>query len=314
MQVCRNIPAVGAGPCVLTIGNFDGVHLGHRALLARLKARADALGLPAVVLCFEPHPREHFAPDTAPPRLCSLRRKLQLLAQTGIDYVIVQRFDEVFASLGAEDFVSRTLVQRLRPQHLIIGDDFRFGRGRGGDFAALCESGRRNGFSVEAMPTLSVSDERASSSAVRECLQRGEIEHATRLLGEPFVVEGRVIQGDRIGRTIGFPTANIHLRQPSLPLAGVFAVTVDGGSLLRAIGAASVGVRPTIGDRLALRLEVFVLDHTGDLYGQRLRVRFWHKVRDEEKYGSLEALKAAISNDCDEVRRYFAAHPEFVSV
>lgn len=314
MQVCRNIPSAGFGPCVLTIGNFDGVHLGHRSLLARLKSRAEALQLPAVVLCFEPHPREYFAPDTAPPRLCSLRRKLRLLSQTGIDYVVVQRFDESFASLSAEEFIRRVLVQSLQPRHLIIGDDFRFGRGRSGDFSALQTSGEQHGFTLETMPTLNIGGERASSSAVRECLQRGEIEHAARLLGEPFVVEGRVIQGDRIGRTIGFPTANIHLRQPSLPLTGVFAVTVDGGGLEKAIGAASVGVRPTIGDRLALRLEVFVLDHLGDLYGQRLRVRFWHKVRNEEKYGSLEALKAAIGNDCDEVRQYFAAHPEFVSV
>lgn len=313
MLVCRNLPTRRIGPCVLTIGNFDGVHLGHRALLSRLKAQAVALGLPAVALCFEPHPREFFAPDTAPARLCSLRRKLQLLADTGIDRVIVQRFDRAFSSLSAEDFVA-SLVGCLAPRHLIIGDDFRFGRGRGGDFAGLVESGRRHGFAVESLPTLVIGGERASSSAVREHLQRGDIEGASGLLGEPFVVEGRVMGGDRIGRTIGFPTANIHLRQPSLPLAGVFAVTVEGGGLTRAIGAASVGVRPTIGDKLALRLEVFVLDFSGDLYGQRLRVRFWHKVRDEEKYGSLEALKAAIQQDCDDVRRYFAAHPEFVCV
>ena len=313
MLVCRDIPKRRIGPCALTIGNFDGVHLGHRALLSRLRAHADALGLPAVVLCFEPHPREFFAPDTAPARLCSLRRKLQLLAQTGIDYVIVQRFNHAFANLEAEDFIAG-LLSSLAPRHLIIGDDFRFGRGRHGDFAALLASGRQHAFAVESLSTLAIEGERASSSAVRERLLRGDIEQANDLLGEPFVVEGRVIGGDRIGRTIGFPTANIHLRQPSLPLAGVFAVTVDGGGLQQALGAASVGVRPTIGDKLALRLEVFVLDYSGELYGQRLRVRFWHKVRDEEKYGSLEALKAAIRKDCDDVRQYFAAHPEFVRV
>jgi len=314
MQVCRTFPAAGFGPCVLTIGNFDGVHLGHRALLARLKQKAEAMGLPAVVLCFEPHPREYFSPDTAPPRLCSLRRKLQLLSKTGVDLVVVQRFNQAFASQSAADFIAHTLAQGLKPKHLMIGDDFRFGRGRDGDFKALCESGKHYGFSVESMPTLACQGERASSSAVRVSLGRGDIEHATLLLGEPFVVEGKVMHGDRIGRTIGFPTANIYLRQPSLPLAGVFAVTVDGGPLRHAMGAASVGVRPTIGEKLALRLEVFVLDHSGELYGERLRVRFWHKVRDEEKYGSLDELKAAIAKDCDDVRAYFSAHTEFLSL
>ncbi|WP_018607360.1 bifunctional riboflavin kinase/FAD synthetase [Uliginosibacterium gangwonense] len=314
MQVCRQIPISAQGPCVLTIGNFDGVHLGHRALLARLRAKADALGLPAVALCFEPHPREYFSLEAAPPRLCSLRRKLQLLSQTGIDRVIVQRFNAAFAQQSADAFISQTLARDLQTRHLMIGDDFRFGRGRDGDFAALLAGGKLHGFTVEAMPTLEVAGERASSSAVREALQAGQIEHAARLLGEPFVVEGRVLPGAQIGRTIGFPTANIQLRQPSLPLAGVFAVTVDGGPFQRAIGAASVGVRPTIGDRLALKLEVFVLDYSGDLYGQRLRVRFWHKVRDEQKYPSLDALKHAIQTDCNEVRNYFAAHPEFVSL
>jgi len=314
MQVCRRTSIAGIGPCVLTIGNFDGVHLGHRALLARLKQKAVAMGLPAVALCFEPHPREFFSPADAPPRLCSLRRKLQLLSQTGIDCVFVQRFDQRFAALDAEQFISQTLVRDLQIRHLMIGDDFRFGRARSGDFDVLRQAGKHFGFSVEAMPTLEIAGERSSSSAVREALQAGEIEHATRLLGEPFVVEGKVLHGDRIGRTIGFPTANIQLRQPSLPLEGVFAVTVDGGPLNKAIGAASVGVRPTIGERLALRLEVFIFDFSGELYGERLRVRFWHKVRNEAKYDSLETLKTAIANDCDEVRRYFAAHPEFVSL
>lgn len=314
MQVCRQTLSSRTGPCVLTIGNFDGVHVGHRALLARLRAKANALGLPAVVLCFEPHPREYLAPDAAPPRLCSLRRKLQLLSQTGVDCVIVQRFDTAFSQLSAQTFIRETLARDLQVRHLMIGDDFRFGRGRDGDFAALCAAGADLGFSVEAMPTLTFANERASSSAIREAMQAGELEHATQMLGDPFVVEGRVLPGEQIGRTIGFPTANIQLRQPSLPLAGVFAVTVDGGPFTRAIGAASVGVRPTIGDKLALKLEVFILDYSGDLYGQRLRVRFWHKVRDEKKYPSLEALKEAIRTDCDEVRQYFAAHPEFVSL
>lgn len=306
MQVFRRVPANAASPAVLTIGNFDGVHLGHKSLLARLRQKAALLRLPATVLCFEPHPREFFAPESAPPRLTCLRRKLELLEEAGVDRVFIQRFDTAFASLDADAFIDRILVRGLQTRDLMIGDDFRFGRSRQGDFASLLAAGRKYGFEVEAMDTLTVADERASSSAVREALLAGEIEHATRLLGEPFVLEGRVLHGDKIGRTIGFPTANIHLRQTSLPLSGIFAVTVDGGPLRQAIGAASVGVRPTIGDRLALRVEVFVLDFGGDLYRHRLRIRFWHKVRSEQKYPTLEALKAAIQDDCAQVRRFFS--------
>ena len=230
MQVFRRVPALAASPSVLTIGNFDGVHLGHKSLLARLKQKANALGLPATVLCFEPHPREFFAPDNAPPRLTNLRRKLELMEEAGVDQVFIQRFDNAFASLDAQAFVDRILVKGLQVRDLMIGDDFRFGKGREGDFAALMAAGQQYGFEVEAMDTLIIAEERASSSAVRDALLAGEIEHATRLLGEPFVLEGRVLHGDKIGRTIGFPTANIHLKQNSLPLSGIFAVTVDGGS------------------------------------------------------------------------------------
>ncbi|MEC5397686.1 bifunctional riboflavin kinase/FAD synthetase [Uliginosibacterium sp. H1] len=307
MRVFRGIPKLGAQPCVLTIGNFDGVHLGHKALLQRLRERARSLGLPAAVLTFEPLPREFFAPASAPPRLAGIRRKLALLQEAGIDDVYVQRFDARFAALDAQQFIDQILVRGLHTRYLMIGDDFCFGRGRSGNFATLQEAGALRGFQVEAMHTLEVQGERASSSAVREALQKGEIEHATRLLGEPFALEGRVMHGDKIGRTLGFPTANIQLRQPSLPLSGIFAVTVDGGPLQDAIGAASVGVRPTIGDKLALRLEVFVMDFEGDLYHQRLKLSFHHKIRDEAKYDGLDELKAAIRRDCDEVRAFFAA-------
>ena len=314
MRIFRGIRAHISEPCVLTIGNFDGVHLGHKALLARVRAKAAELGLPATVLCFEPHPREYFAPDTAPPRLCSMWRKLALLQAAGVDQICVQPFNAMFAELDAETFIHQVLVEGMQVRHLMIGDDFRFGRARQGDFAALEAAGRQYGFTVEAMPTQTVQDERVSSSAVREALQAGEIEHATRLLGEPFVVEGWVQHGDKIGRTIGFPTANIRMRQQTLPLSGIFAVTVDGGGLKHAVGAASIGYRPTIAEGLALRVEVFILDYSGDLYGERLSVRFWHKLRDEMKYDSLDALKAAIGKDCDDVRAWFATHPEYLSL
>ncbi|HEX5125845.1 MAG TPA: bifunctional riboflavin kinase/FAD synthetase [Rhodocyclaceae bacterium] len=312
MRVFRGIPNIGEQPCVLTIGNFDGVHLGHQALLSKLKDKARALGLPAAVLCFEPHPREFFAPDSAPPRLTSLRRKLELLASRNVDLVYVQHFNTRFASLSADDFIARVLVRGLRTRYLIIGDDFRFGKHRGGHSSTLQQAGAQLGFQVEVMHTVDLANERVSSSAVRDSLLAGDVEYANALLGAPLEIVGRVAHGDKIGRTIGFPTANIHLTQNTLPLNGIFAVTVDGGPLKNAIGAASVGVRPTIGDKLALRLEVFVLDFSGDLYHQRLRVKFWHKVRDEAKYDSLEILKAAINKDCNDVRNYFAAHPDLM--
>ncbi|MBS1210732.1 MAG: riboflavin biosynthesis protein [Proteobacteria bacterium] len=314
MRIFRGIREHTSEPCVLTIGNFDGVHLGHKALLTRVRQKADELGLPATVLCFEPHPREYFAPDTAPPRLCSVWRKMALLQAAGMDQICVQRFDAGFANLDAMEFIEKVLVEGMQVQHLMIGDDFRFGRGRGGDFEALQKAGEYFGFSVEAMHTLEVQNERVSSSAVREALKAGEIEHATRLLGEPFVVEGWVQHGDKIGRTINFPTANIRMRQKTLPLSGIFAVTVDGGPLKNAVGAASIGYRPTIAEGLALRVEVYVLDFSGDLYGERLSVRFWHKLRDEMKFDSLDALKAAIGKDCDDVRAWFSTHPEYLSL
>lgn len=314
MRIYRGIRAGTSEPCVLTIGNFDGVHLGHKALLERTRQKASELGLPATVLCFEPHPREFFAPDTAPPRLCSMWRKMALLQAAGVDQICMQRFDGAFAALGAEDFIQQVIVEGLQARHVIVGDDFRFGRGRGGDFAMLQAAGRAAGFTVEAMGTQEVLGERVSSSAVRAALQAGEIEHATRLLGEPFVVEGWVQHGDKIGRTIGFPTANIRMRQDTLPLSGIFAVTVDGGPLRHAVGAASIGYRPTIAAGLSLRVEVFILDFSGDLYGEKLSVRFWHKLRDEKKYESLDALKAAIGKDCDDVRAWFATHPEYLSL
>jgi riboflavin kinase / FMN adenylyltransferase len=305
MQVFRGIPQSSEQPCVLTIGNFDGVHLGHQALLARLRHRAASLGLPAAVMTFEPLPREYFAPHEAPPRLTSLRRKLELLAAQGVDKVYVQPFNARFANLSADEFIERVLVRGLRARHVLIGDDFCFGKGRRGNFVSLQQAGALRGFQVEALDTVAFSGQRVSSSAVREAMLAGDMPAANMLLGAPYEVIGRVIHGDKIGRTIGFPTANIQLRQATMPLSGIFAVTVDGGPLRHAPGACSIGVRPTIGDKLELRLEVFILDFAGDLYHQRLSVRFWRKIRDEAKYDSLDALKAAIDDDCAQVKQYF---------
>ncbi len=305
MQVFRGVPERATTPTVLTIGNFDGVHLGHRALLDELKAKARELALPATVLTFEPHPRELFAPDKAPARLASLRDKIELLAEAGIDRVHVCRFDRALASLSAQEFVERILVRGLAVRHLIIGDDFRFGKARGGDFALLQREGQARGFAVEAMRTVDHDGLRVSSSAVREALAAGDIECAERLLGRPFVIAGRIMDGRKVGRSIGFPTANIQVRRKRLPLSGVFAVTVSGVDARPLPGAANIGVRPTIAEGLKPVLEVHLLDFDRDIYGLHVDVNFMHKLRSEAKFDSLDALKAQIARDVADVRTYF---------
>ncbi len=305
MLVFRGVPERATTSTVLTIGNFDGVHRGHRALLAELTAKARELALPATVLTFEPHPRELFAPDQAPARLASLRDKFELLAECGVDRVHVCRFNHQLAALTAEQFVERILARGLAVRHLIVGDDFRFGKGRGGDFALLLRQGRQHGFAVVAMHTVDFGGLRGSSSAVRDALAAGNIEHAEQLLGRAFVIAGRVMDGKKLGRTIGFPTANIQVRRKRLPLSGVFAVTVSGIGGKPLPGAANIGVRPTVAEGLKPVLEVHVLDFDRDIYGMHVDVNFLHKLRDEAKFDSLDALKAQIARDVVAVRAYF---------
>ncbi|MBI5898773.1 MAG: bifunctional riboflavin kinase/FAD synthetase [Rhodocyclales bacterium] len=305
MLVFRGVPERATTSTVLTIGNFDGVHLGHRALLQELKAKARELASPATVLTFEPHPRELFAPEQAPARLASLRDKIELLAEAGVDRVHVCRFDRRLASLTADQFIDRILVRGLAVRHLIIGDDFRFGKARGGDFALLQQAGGEHGFAVEAMRTVDFGGLRVSSSAVREALAAGDIERAEQLLGRPFVIAGRVMDGKKIGRGIGFPTANIQVRRKRLPLAGVFAVTVSGIGERPLPGAANIGVRPTVAEGLKPVLEVHLLDFDRDIYGMHVDVNFLHKLRSEAKFESLDALKAQIARDVADVRAYF---------
>ena len=305
MQVFRGVPERATTSTVLTIGNFDGVHLGHRALLEELKAKARELALPATVLTFEPHPRELFAPDQAPARLASLRDKIELLAECGVDRVHVCRFDRKLAGLTADQFIEQILVRGLSVRHLIIGDDFRFGKARGGDFAQLQKAGQAHRFVVEAMHTVDFGGLRVSSSAVRDALAAGDIERGEKLLGRPFVIAGRVMDGKKIGRTIGFPTANIQVRRKRLPLSGVFAVTVSGIDSRPLPGAANIGVRPTVAEGLKPVLEVHLLDFDRDIYGQHVDVNFMHKLRSEAKFESLDALKAQIARDVADVRAYF---------
>ncbi len=305
MRFYRTIPAQATSSRVLAIGNFDGLHLGHRALLERLTATARQHGLPSAVMSFEPHPRELFSPDQAPARLTSLREKLALLEACGIDEVHLLHFNRRLAGLPAEEFVERLLVRGLGVRHLIVGDDFRFGRGRGGDFSLLETEGLRHGFGVEAMPTIELAGERVSSSAVRVTLAAGDLEHAARLLGRPYCIAGRVVHGDKIGRKIGWPTANIQLKRKRVALTGVFAVTVSGLDKRHLPGAASLGVRPTLGQGLRPVLEVHLFDFDQEIYGAHVTVHFLHKLRDEMKFASFDALSAQIARDVAATQKYF---------
>ena len=305
MLVFRSFSSPVPAPTALTIGNFDGVHLGHRALLQEIRGIAKARKLLPAVLTFEPHPRDFFVPDTAPTRLSTLREKLELIADEGIDLACVWRFNTAMASLEAETFIQRLLVGCLRVKHLIVGDDFRFGAGRRGDFAMLKTAGEHEGFSVETVPSVRLDVERVSSSAVRQALAEGRMEDAARLLGRPYVIDGRVIAGRQLGRQLGVPTANIRIKHDRPPLTGVFAVEVRGLPHGPYAGVANIGFRPSVDQGIAPLLEVHLFDFSGDLYGAHLSVRFLHKLRDEQKFSDLAALKRQISDDLKSARQYF---------
>ncbi|HSO05770.1 MAG TPA: bifunctional riboflavin kinase/FAD synthetase [Pelomicrobium sp.] len=306
MRISRGVPGSPFGPAALTIGNFDGVHLGHQAMIAQLVAAARERSLPACLMTFEPHPREFFAPDKAPTRLTSLREKLELLADLGIQHTVILRFDYEFARVSAEDFVFRILHRALDARWVLVGDDFRFGARRAGDFAFLSERGRELGFDVQAMPTVAVGATRVSSTAVREALAAGDLSGAESLLGRPYSISGRVVDGEKLGSRIGFPTANILMKHNRPPLSGIFAVDVNGLAEAPVRGVASLGVRPTLHADGKPTLEVHLFDFDRRIYGQHLRVNFRAKLRDEEKYPDLESLVAQIRRDADNARVFFA--------
>ncbi len=293
----------------LTIGNFDGVHRGHQAMLARLKEAARQRGLPAAVMTFEPHPREFFTPEQAPTRLTSLREKLELLEGEGIDLVFLCRFGREFASLSADEFITRVLRDEVHARWVLVGDDFRFGARRAGDFELLKASGPRHGFEAETLPSVMVEGTRVSSTAVREALLAGNMPWVTTLLGRPYSISGRVVHGDKLGKQLGFPTANIQMKHNRPPLSGIFAVELcglDGSCLGQCLpGVASLGVRPTVKQDGAPTLEVHVFDFHERIYGAHVRVNFLHKLRDEEKYPTLEALIAQIERDVADAKSYF---------
>ncbi|TWR69852.1 bifunctional riboflavin kinase/FAD synthetase [Pseudomonas grimontii] len=282
--------------CVATIGNFDGVHRGHQAILARLRERAVELDVPSCVVIFEPQPREYFTPETAPARLARLRDKLQLLAEEGVDRVLCLAFNQRLQSLSAAEFVDRILVDGLGVQHLEVGDDFRFGCDRVGDFDFLQQAGIQQGFTVEAAQTVELDGLRVSSTQVRNALAAADFALAERLLGRPFRIAGRVLHGQKLARQLGTPTANVQLKRRRVPLTGVYLVSVDIDGQPWS-GVANIGVRPTVAGDGKAHLEVHLLDFAGDLYDRRLTVVFHQKLREEQRFASLEALKTAINAD-----------------
>lgn len=308
MRVTRGLPAAAAGPAALTIGNFDGVHLGHQAMLAELKRAGARLGVPTCVLTFEPHPREFFAPDKAPARLTSPREKLELLAVCGVDRVHICRFNYAFAQTSAEDFIENIVARGLGARWLLVGNDFRFGARRAGSIVKLKVAAPRLGFEVAALPVVTLDGERVSSTALRAALAAGNLERAQRLLGRPYSISGRVVAGDGLGRKLGFPTANVLMKRNRPPLSGIFAVRLHGAAPGALRGVASLGVRPTVKQQGAPVLEVHALDFEGDLYRRHVRVEFLRKLRDEEKYADLATLTRQIAVDARDARAYFDGH------
>ncbi|TWB15105.1 FMN adenylyltransferase /riboflavin kinase [Nitrospirillum amazonense] len=295
---------------VVALGNFDGVHLGHRAVIGQARALADELGRPAAVVTFEPHPRSFFRPNDPPFRLTPLRIKTHLIEALGMDAMVVLHFDAALAGMTAEEFVETVLVQGLAARHVVAGYDFLFGHNRGGDMALLRALGARHGFGVtEARPVANGAGEPYSSTAVRRHLQEGRPQEAAAILGHPFEIEGRVEHGDKRGRTIGFPTANIEIHDYLRPHFGVYAVRAgvdEGAGTVWRDGVANLGRRPTVGGAVE-RLEAHLFDFDGDLYGRHVRVQLLDFIRPEMKFENFQALKDQIARDADEARLRLAA-------
>jgi riboflavin kinase/FMN adenylyltransferase len=287
--------------CVATIGNYDGVHRGHQHMIAAVRAKATELGVPAVVITFEPTPREFFEGPAAPSRLTRLREKLEALALYGVDRVVVLRFGRRMQGMGADEFVDRLLVRGLGVRHMVVGHDFHFARRREGTIETLRAAGAVRGFTVEEVGQFLLDGERVSSSLVREALNQGNLNRATHLLGRPYRMVGRVRLGKKLGRTLGYPTANLALQRKVVPLWGIFAVRVSGAGLVDHPAVSSLGTRPTVNGTDPL-LEVHLFDFDGSLYGQYLDVDFVARLRDEQKFESLDALVAQMHRDAAAAR------------
>jgi riboflavin kinase/FMN adenylyltransferase len=290
--------------CVATIGNFDGVHLGHQAVLGQLAEKSAELSLPSVVVMFEPQPQEFFARGHVPARLTRLREKIQALRRYSVDRVMCLHFNRSLAVMSAQDFIQKLLVKGLGIRYLVVGDDFRFGHARQGDFAMLQAAGQEHGFQVVNMHTFSVDNIRVSSTRIREALADGDLTTAKKLLGRPYRMSGRVAHGDKRGRKLDFPTANIHLHRHTAPLRGIFVVEVFGLDREPLAAMASVGTRPTF-DGTSCLLEVHLFDFHQDIYGRYLQVEFLHKLRDEWCFESPEALRQQMEVDARQAREFF---------
>ena len=315
MQLIRGLHRwTESAPCAITIGNFDGVHLGHQAMLKQLVQAAQPLQLPSCVISFEPLPHEYFNQKDAPARLNGFRDRIRGIAAQGIDKLLLLRFDKHQASQSADDFVQSILIEKLRAQHILVGDDFRFGHNREGDFALLQAYEKQGYFKLSQHETLNIDGARVSSTRVRKHLASAELDAAAALLGHAYTISGRVIHGEKVGRQLGFPTANIALNAHRPPLRGVFAVVAHDENSGKAFAAvANLGERPTVGGRRLL-LEVHLLNAEAELYGHHMRIEFIEFIRGEQKFDSLDALKTAISNDSDTASRILYGNPDLTSL
>ncbi|MDH3221307.1 MAG: bifunctional riboflavin kinase/FAD synthetase [Gammaproteobacteria bacterium] len=288
----------------VTIGNFDGVHRGHQLVISQLQRVAGKASLPTVVIIFEPQPIEYFAPERAPRRLSRFREKIAYLKGQRIDYLLCLHFDDRLANQSAEDFVQQILIGQLNTKHLVIGDDFHFGKNRQGNFEFLRQNSARFGFVVDETETLMDDGERVSSTRIRQCIENGDFEKAAQLLGRSYSLSGRVAHGRKLGRHLGYPTINIKMGDNTLIVKGIFAVRVKGIDNRALEGVASIGTRPTVAGVDTI-LEVYILDFDRDVYGYSVEVEFLHKIRDEQKFDSLEELAVNIGRDTENAIAYF---------
>ncbi|MEL6447804.1 MAG: bifunctional riboflavin kinase/FAD synthetase [Pseudomonadota bacterium] len=298
---------LGASGAAVTIGGFDGIHIGHQALIARVREAADQLGVPAVVMSFEPLPKEYFARDVAPARLTRFRERFVVLDELGIDAFFCPRFDAKLAAIPVQRFIDDLLIDALGLRHLVIGDDFRFGHRAAGGVDDLRRAGPEHGFELEQVGSVFLGDVRVSSTRVREALARGDMNWVRRALDRPYCLTGKVIEGEQLGRTLGYPTANLRLHRRTSPVSGIFAVRVAGVGEGWRDGVASIGTRPTV-DGVGVLLEVHVFDFAGDLYGRRLKVELVEKLRDEERFDNLDALVEQMNADAAAARVALAAN------